>query len=285
MRTVDELRFDVVKHLIGHWHLLTPHTGEKDIANACVRSRQFGAHHLAEVIVLRDSLGHQHKWSATPDHRQPLEPLDDSGDDRADLVFLAIRQSLQQQAVPLYGPRHRLHEVVAIEVAVQLHVLPITGEHRLLISGAQAVERFGDDPFSGVGHLVVDDRIPLRCRIGNVEDDLNAEDRGLSHAVEPVRVVGQAPSSRAGLTDQFLELFDRAEQSGLARGVSPVDGSGRQDPGLAIAEEGVLATALLASDHREINRIVEGFPVLHMKDPQHCHLQQFKNDAEILHLL
>ena len=220
-------------------------------------------------------MGHQYERGTPSDHREPLEPLDDSGNDPVNLL-LAICQCLQQQPIHLNGPRQRPHVVVAIKVTVQLHFLSIACEHRLLIVGAQAVQRFGDDPLCRVGDLVVYDRISLRGRIGHVEDNLNTDHRGGPGAVELVWVVGQALPPRTGIEHEVPEPVDRAEQGRLARSVRTVNGSSRQNTTLTATEEGVVVTSFLARDHREINRLMEGFPVFQVQNPQHHNLHHFK---------
>ena len=139
----------------------------------------------------------------------------------------------------------------------------------LLVFRAQAIQGLFDNAFRVERHLVVDDGLSIRCRILDVENDLGANDAGLVGTEEKVWVIVQALPALARLAQHGLQVSERVEESGFSRRIRAVDRGNGKHTVLATQVERLAVASLLARNHREVDRLRKGLPVVEMKDSQH----------------
>ena len=111
--------------------------------------------------------------------------------------------------------------------------------------------------------------MPIRRRIPHIEDDLDADDAGFVGTKKKVRVIVQALPSLARLAQHDLQVSEGVEEGGLSRGIRAVDRGNGEHAVLAAEVEGLSVARFLPRNHREVDRLRKGLPVVEVKDPQH----------------
>jgi hypothetical protein len=79
----------------------------------------------------------------------------------------------------------------------------------------------------------------------------------------------QALPALARLTQHGLQVSERVEESGFSRRIRAVDRGNGKHTVLATQVERLAVASLLARNHREVDRLRKGLPVVEMKDSQH----------------
>ena len=219
---------------------------------------------------MRDPLRHENVTRSPFKDRQALKPFDDG----AQQTILVVNESgieagFEEETVWLYRLRRGHKRRVLLKIAVEREFLAVALKDRLLIFRAHAVQGLLDD-FSRVERdLVVDDGLSIRRRILHIEDDLNTDNAGPVGAKEKVRVIVQALPTLARLAQHDLQVSEGIEESGLSRSIRAVDRSNRKHTILTAKVKRLSMASFLTRNHREVDRLRKGLPVIEVKDPQH----------------